>query len=766
MLVSLKVLPHVDDRVPLSQDTNIGIVKRRFIRQNREIARVNSNQSQRIRNLEIEISRVIAENATLRQQVIAAQAEAERWQQTNGVNHEILELKDRLERKLKDVVELVGEMTEIPAKSMTSRHSRRRSRVDNLNTLSETDWKNRSAMRELSAKERGDGLDGRLPSILENKTYPRRSLEVAEVVALKDEAVMQDSTESPDLGPPPVAHLDVQEPITFNASRSSGQEVTDEVSQLPSTLERRRRRRTSALLQDMPREDEAAEQQLVEAAPPQLLKVGAKRKLEASELEEPLSRQSRESDEFIFQRRRENVSGLAGGRKTSRFARPPGRENDPAVGTTTLSPEKIIAPRKILAPKTTNSPAKRKVQIPEKLVALEDSREVRMDQEPVKPSRRTKIPPALGKRVDSDPLSQDLRTDDLQPKTPAFLSEDMFSPVSTEPSARTTLQKTEAAVLNSVEDVLNGSIGRGSRRARAAISYAEPSLRDKMRRPGKELVGAVEGLDKNREMSISHSRATSLDRARSDGEGEDLAKIPVNVKRESSGLAEDRWKELPHASKKEEPASPLRDKERGEKVREAHCYANSRRDAAYVRDSSKKSPSSASVTTQDNIYAEDLENAVDRLSIFDPPVSSPLDDPKSPAGREQIKVVTTAAGSKRKTPATASSALLSRRHSIQPSSSLSNLSEEAGKSGRLTGTSVPPRPNSAATLRNESSAAAGVGGGLKRSGSAVGSLRNARSNGSRHDGGNSIADRESAGTAAVDGRAERTAMTRRRSMMV
>jgi len=681
------------------------------------------------------------------------------------MNDELLELKDRLEMKLKDVVALVGEITDVPEKAMSRRPSRRKSGVDKQSTLSEPDWKNRLAMRELTAKERCEGLDGRLPSILENKQYPRRTLEVAELVALKGEAITQDCTESPDLGPPPVAHFEVQEAITFNTSRPSGQEGTDDFSQLPSALERRRRRRTSALLQDMPKEDEAAEQKPLEAATPQLLKAGAKRKLDASELEEPLSRQSTESDEFIYQRKHDNLNGLAAGRKSSRFARAPGRENDLATGNTTLSPEKIIAARKILAPKTTNSPVKRKVQISEKLGALEDSRKVHIDEASIKTSRRTKFPPTLEKRDHPELSLQDPGTDDLQPKTPAALSDDPLSPASTEPSTRNTHQKTtEAAVLNSVEDVLNGSIGRGSRRARAAISYAEPSLRDKMRRPGKELVGAVEGLDKNREVSTSHSRGTSLDRVRSDGEGDDLAKVSVYVKRERGGLTEDRWKELPLANKKEEPASPLRDKERKEKIREMPPHSTSKTDSTRPRESSKKSSTSGSNNTQDSTYAEDLENAVDRLSIFDPPVSSPLDDSRDSSSREQIKVVTTAAGSKRKTPSTPSSALLSRRHSVQPSLSSTNLSGDATKSTRLTSTTVPPRPNSAASLRTESSSTAGVSGGLKRSSSAASSMRSARGAGSRQDNGSMSTDREP--PADVENRAQMAAMTRRRSMMV
>lgn len=769
-----------------SSITDIWTVKRRFIRQNREIARVNSNQSQRIRNLEVEISRIVADNSKLRCEVIAAQAEAERWRQTKSVNREVLELKDRMERKLKDVMALVGEMAEIPEKAATRRLSRRKSGVEKPQTNGENEWKNRAAMREALVKERGDGLDGRLPGIVEGKLYPRRTLEAAEVMALKDEAAMQDSTESPDLGPPPVAHFDVHEPIKFDASRPSENASTDDVSHFPSSSERRRRRRTSALLQDMAREEEenVGEQQPIETSTPPLLKAGAKRKVDASELDEPISRQASEAEEFVFQRRQDSVSGLAGGRKSSRFARPPGRENDLEASNTALSPQKIIAGRKILAPKTTNSPAKRKVQVAGKPGTVDESR--KDDGQPIdKPSRRNKLPPTLKKREDIFIPLHDER-DDLQPKTPATLSEDILSPVSTEPSVRNMHQtKTEAAVLNSVEDVLNGSIGRGSRRARPAISYAEPSLRDKMRRPGKELVGAVEGLDKHRDSTSSHSRGTSLDQGRSEGESEDQAKLRTTVKQERSVLSDDRWRELPLTSKKEEPASPLRDKERKDKIRQRLSSSDSRSDPVVFRDNARTPSSSTSISAtnaidDDGRYAEDLKKAVGRLSIFDPPVSSPLEDPKEHSDRDAIKAAPIAAGSKRRTSnTTPSSTLLSRRHSTQASSlSSSNLGEALALNSRLGGSGTnasapaPPRPTSAASLRNHSSTSAASS--LKRSASSSAmssssSTRHARGGGgsgsSRQEAANpTITEPESA--SSLDARAERTAMTRRRSLMV
>ena len=69
-------------------------MKRRFIRQNREIARVNSTQSLRIRNLEAEISRLLAENIALREQAINSAQEADRWRTSYRLATEVGHLKD------------------------------------------------------------------------------------------------------------------------------------------------------------------------------------------------------------------------------------------------------------------------------------------------------------------------------------------------------------------------------------------------------------------------------------------------------------------------------------------------------------------------------------------------------------------------------------------------------------------------------------------------------------------------------------------------
>ena len=80
-------------------------------------------------------------------------------------------------------------------------------------------------------------------------------------------------------------------------------------------------------------------------------------------------------------------------------------------------------------------------------------------------------------------------TIEAAPKTPAPTEEDLFSPTDTQPSTSkpdVSHDTPPPADLRSATDT-----GRPSRRPRGAVSYAEPNLRDKMRRPGKELVDAV-----------------------------------------------------------------------------------------------------------------------------------------------------------------------------------------------------------------------------------------------------------------------------------
>ncbi|KAK9452913.1 hypothetical protein V1511DRAFT_122006 [Dipodascopsis uninucleata] len=82
----------------------IDSVKRRFLRQNRELARINSNHSSRISNLESKISALLAENLELRQQVITLQHGHEKW-----ISKKCFDIKKELQNKMREVEHILDE---------------------------------------------------------------------------------------------------------------------------------------------------------------------------------------------------------------------------------------------------------------------------------------------------------------------------------------------------------------------------------------------------------------------------------------------------------------------------------------------------------------------------------------------------------------------------------------------------------------------------------------------------------------------------------
>ncbi|KAK6386230.1 hypothetical protein LTS17_001805 [Exophiala oligosperma] len=669
---------------PAPPTESIDALKRRFIRQNREIARVNSTQSLRIRNLETEISRLVADNVSLREQAIAAKAEAERWRRVNFVSQDIMDMKDRLQHKVGEMAMLLVEMGDLPEKA--ARKTRRKSRTQ-TEGLADQEWKYRQSIKEAAALER-DMQENRLPAIMEDKSYPRRTLESAEILNVRNQEAALEISESPEIGPPPVAHFDVSDEVSYDNPRQSLEGASDDLMRASIAVEKRRKRRTSALLQDMPIE-EAAEST---KPTPMLLKTGAKRKLDVTELDVPALRPS-ENDEFVFHRRQDAVANVTAGKKSSRFTRAPGRENQIPAESKIPSPQKSVADRKILAPKTTNSPSKRKIVVSQKPDPEPRSNDENHKPTSTKHSRRTNPPlPIPVQDIILDPEKAN-ETNDLPPKTPAAQEEDILSPISTEPSTRTSHQAREAAITNSVEDVLNGSIGRGSRRARPAVSYALPNLRDKMRRPTKELVGAVEGIEKQRDASGRTSiRLSSADRVNS----EEPQSAAGQIKQEKTAGENEKWKELP--MKKEEPTSPLRDKERKEVAR--------------GRPTKRVEIQTDPKHDRRHSIGEQLKEAVDRLSIYDPPVSSPMEEPQK---------VSKAPRPRRVSP----SALVTRRHSVQATPNPSGPAQGSTPLSRTSSTSKAPpsRPGSAASSKDDASSSRTSG--TKRSSSVASNLSSA-----------------------------------------
>ncbi len=74
-------------------------MRRKFLRHNRDIARVNSNQSLRIRALENECARLLSENLDLRGQVMRLEKDLED-NSTQRIADHALEIKAKLEAQL------------------------------------------------------------------------------------------------------------------------------------------------------------------------------------------------------------------------------------------------------------------------------------------------------------------------------------------------------------------------------------------------------------------------------------------------------------------------------------------------------------------------------------------------------------------------------------------------------------------------------------------------------------------------------------------
>lgn len=140
-------------------------VKRRFVRQNREIARANSIQSLRIQTLEAEVSHLLQENAALREQVIALTQDMERADAARDFRREFNSYKEKVASKLEELSTLVDDMGSMPDRFFG--RNARKPEVRGLPQLS-------APVQRMSLQGEEDG---RLPAIMEDKYFPRRTLE-------------------------------------------------------------------------------------------------------------------------------------------------------------------------------------------------------------------------------------------------------------------------------------------------------------------------------------------------------------------------------------------------------------------------------------------------------------------------------------------------------------------------------------------------------------------------------------------------------------
>lgn len=143
------------------------------MRQNREIARINSIQSLRIRSLESEVSHLLSENVSLREQVISLGQEIERLDEAKAFQDGVYDAKAKIDAKLIELSSLVTDLGSLPHKFDKPSHAKAKSSILRDPGQPISDLKRRSQNSEFPV----GADDGRLPVILEDKFYPRRTLE-------------------------------------------------------------------------------------------------------------------------------------------------------------------------------------------------------------------------------------------------------------------------------------------------------------------------------------------------------------------------------------------------------------------------------------------------------------------------------------------------------------------------------------------------------------------------------------------------------------
>ncbi|KAI9728734.1 MAG: hypothetical protein M1828_002840 [Chrysothrix sp. TS-e1954] len=469
-------------------------LKRRFMRQNKDLARSNSLQSLKIRSLECEIAALLSENASLHQTIINLSTELEDSRTRSPMSQEIEKMYRLLDGKAREfgsLIEILGELGKKGAKRDARRKSQMieqgRGAVAARRSPEQRNWRNERSLGEVLQHQ-----EGKLPTINEDKTFPRRTLDPSEMSRLLSDA----NSDSPDIGPPPRTSL-------FDSSEQ--REATLEPGGgafeglLSANFETRRRRRETRVRADVDEgsntagsteaeanieETRTASGQIVSA----IVRTGAKRKLDWRSQEKTAETKPENLNSYSQTSKRDDVSLTSTDRapETATDVSPAQRK---VLGPKPVNTDPVVSPRKPLPATKEKPPAK---------PAVRSSTSTRNNDSTISKPRALALPLP---NPDTIIATTEIPPDDpikREPKTPYGL--DVFSPPSTKPSAETHNESRDtppppsdigSTRSNTASNSESSRPGRGSLRTRAAVSYTEPSLVSKMRRPSKDMAPAV-----------------------------------------------------------------------------------------------------------------------------------------------------------------------------------------------------------------------------------------------------------------------------------
>ncbi|KAL7799876.1 hypothetical protein V8C37DRAFT_365816 [Trichoderma ceciliae] len=485
-------------------------LRKKMLRQNRELAKTNNIRALRIRELENECACMLSENLELRGRILELENQVEDNEARRIADH-AMAIKARLESQLTEWGTLIAELgLEPPAK----RHSpmiRRRSKQTASFSASRPSPSQRR-LREIARDVE------ELGHISENKSYPRRSLNPEQILALQSEADI--SVESPELGPPPMSKYIEEDPVKMDSpSRSRPMKPDDESSKSgpkagrlepPVALTSSKSQGQSRVLSPS-KEVEGEEKHdepiaprrgrpptkpknTVETVPAQPLKAGSKRKFGARDDDENIQPPRATEDNRLGRILAEKtlLRDKADGRTVKDFVKV--RKNPQLELSENV--------RRPLAAKSTNddinSPKKNSKMKPsvadEIVTAKANAAKSKAALERMGP--RTKNPSSVEAEVlPVHTITTQGLSDAMCDLAVPIRESALFPPIS--PAVVTSsLDGSRGDTPPPFDISSSGETSRPSRRNRTTISYAEPNLRVKMRRPTKELFDAVAGEGK------------------------------------------------------------------------------------------------------------------------------------------------------------------------------------------------------------------------------------------------------------------------------
>ncbi|CVL04431.1 uncharacterized protein FPRN_00342 [Fusarium proliferatum] len=645
---------------PVSTDS-LETLRKKLLRQNRDLAKSNNIRALRIRELENDCACMLSENLELRGRIIELEKELED-NDTRRIADHALAIKAKLESQLTEWGTLLAGLgLEPPMKRHSPRP--RKSTKPRVSFSSARPSPSQRRLRDM-AREIEE-----LGHISETKSYPRQSMNQEQILALRSEADnddMADTSQSPEIGPPPVSHFieEEEEPVKVDSpthSRPSPTPTPAPVQQSPTRKlappEKLTSPQTTKTLPRPPspekkphpkatkpkepepfkakplatRSIETNVQEIIDDTPvpqPQPVKVGSKRKLAARD-DMVTSRSQRVNNENEPPRNtidKPSIREKAGGRTLKELSnmRKDTREKASATGT-----------RKPLAAKSTNddltSPKKSSKPVVTDEVAAAKADLMRSKASQERPKSRSKtLAPITIETVLQPPTAPEVVEVTCGLTTP-FTDPALLSPNSPDTAAS---QEPGRGGTPPPGDVnASREPARPSRRNRTAVSYAEPNLRDKMRRPTKEMLDAVAGEGK-------YARRSSV---------AEQAPDTTRTKRESS--TEESWKNLPNtnaANTENEPGSipdsPLAGKGSSPEIPKPIAMRGGRRTSMMIQDIVASSETSHEDGEVKEETASDT-TGVSEVDVYEFTPSSPQNDEEASADIK--KKVTTRRPSRR-----------------------------------------------------------------------------------------------------------------------